>query len=198
MRTLFIDCETTGVIEPYMAPEDPRQPHLCQFAAILRDGQREVSRIDLVVNPGVEIPEGAARVHGITTDIARLGGVPETAIVGLAFRLAEKADLVVAHNFEFDWQVILIAAIRSQFKRFPQHVPSRCTMVAATPIMQLPPTQRMLDAGFNKYKTPNLAEAFEFFAGRKLEGAHNAAADVRACMAVHDALEARGVWKEAA
>jgi DNA polymerase-3 subunit epsilon len=40
-------------------------------------------------------------------------------------------------------------------------------------------------------KSPNLGEAYEFFTGRKLVNAHDAAVDVAACKAVYLALKER-------
>lgn len=198
MRTLFIDTETTGTIDARLPLEDDAQPHVCQFAAVLRLDGVEVSAIDLLVNPGIEIPRGASDVHGITTERARLVGVPESAVVGLAYRLVQACDLVVAHNFDFDWTVLRIAAQRAGFSRFPRAVRSRCTQVAATPVLNLPPSERMVAAGMKGPKTPKLSEAHERLCGAPLIGAHDALSDVRGCMAVHDVLERLGAWKEAA
>jgi DNA polymerase-3 subunit epsilon len=61
----------------------------------------------------------------------------------------------------------------------------------STPICNLPPTAKMIAARRNHPKTPNLGEAFEFFTGEKLEGAHSALVDVDACMRIYFALKDR-------
>lgn len=63
--------------------------------------------------------------------------------------------------------------------------PAFCTQGKSTKIINLPPTEKMLAAGRKHAKSPNLAEAYEFFTGKKLEGAHNAAVDLAACKAVY-------------
>lgn len=61
----------------------------------------------------------------------------------------------------------------------------------ATPILKIPPTDRMKAAGFMKFKTANLGEAYRFFTGRELVGAHSALVDVHACMEVYRAIKLR-------
>lgn len=59
---LFFDTETTGL----------KSPHIVQLAALLteEDG-RECARLNVIIQPeGWTIPDEAAAVHGITTDIA--------------------------------------------------------------------------------------------------------------------------------
>lgn len=60
-----------------------------------------------------------------------------------------------------------------------------CTQGKSTKIINLPPTAKMLAAGRKHAKSPNLAEAYEHFTGKALEGAHNAAVDLAATKAVY-------------
>ena len=64
-----------------------------------------------------------------------------------------------------------------------------CTAKLATPICQIPPTAKMVKAGFNKFKTANPSEAYKHFTGRELENAHSAMADVMACRDVYFAIQ---------
>jgi len=43
----------------------------------------------------------------------------------------------------------------------------------------------MIAAGRTNFKNPNLGEAYKFFTGKDLEGAHNAMVDVKACIEVY-------------
>jgi len=49
----------------------------------------------------------------------------------------------------------------------------------------------VLSNGFTKPKTPKLSEAYQFFTGRDLDGAHNAMVDVDGCIAVYWAVRDR-------
>lgn len=51
--------------------------------------------------------------------------------------------------------------------------------------MNLPPTERMRAAGFNKPKPPKLEECIRHFFNEDLDGAHDAMIDVAACRRVY-------------
>ena len=103
--------------------------------------------------------------------------------------------LRIAHNEQFDARIIRIAQYRAgeldaDLDRWKVG-PTECTARLATPILQLPPTAKMVAAGRNHFKTANLGEAVEFFTGKPLENAHNAMAEVEGCMAVYFAIQDR-------
>lgn len=70
--------------------------------------------------------------------------------------------------------------------------PAQCTAKLSTPILKLPPTDKMKAVGRLHHKTANLGEAYKYFTGRELENAHTAMADVLACMEVYFAIKALG------
>ena len=51
-------------------------------------------------------------------------------------------------------------------------------------IVKLPPTKKMIAAGFNSFKSPKLEEAYQFFYGKKPEKSHDAMADVESTQAI--------------
>jgi DNA polymerase III subunit epsilon len=192
---LFYDTETTGLPLFKEPSEDPRQPHIAQLGACLVDiDSREIiASIDVICRPdGWTIPDEVARIHGITTEHAQLVGIPESLAVEMLLEMTKAADFRVAHNESFDARIVRIAC-----KRFfsPESADewkegaAQCTARAATPIMKIPPTDKMSRAGFTKFKTPNLGEAVKHFTGKDLAGAHQAMADVQGCMAVWFALQ---------
>lgn len=189
---LFFDTETTGLPEFVRPFGDERQPHLVQIACLLTDDDgTERASVNLIVAPGVPIPDGASRVHGITDLIADRCGVPSSTALAMWNKLAERADIIVAHNIKFDIALMQIAWARhfgADGPTFEQRHGKRlrfCTMDAAAPIVNLPPTARMLAAGYNKPKAPRLEEAVSHFFGETLEGAHDALVDVRACARIY-------------
>jgi DNA polymerase-3 subunit epsilon len=188
---LYFDCETSGLVHRDLPAEHPHQPHLVQLGVVLAtDAGSEVSSAELVVRPtGWTIPEGASRVHGITSGIAAEIGVPLATVLSVFLQLRANASELVAFNMDFDDLVMRAAIARSG--RTPSNAgPSKltCCMRDAAEIMKLPPTDRMRAAGFEKYKPPNLKEAHQHFLGEGFEGAHSALADARACMRVHLAM----------
>jgi DNA polymerase-3 subunit epsilon len=193
---LFFDVETTGLPERNLPPNDPRQPHLVQLACLLcEDDGTERASVSLIVRPPVPIPDEVAAIHGITNGIAAAAGVPPAAAFGIWSNLARRAGTLVAHNIAFDEAIMLTAWCR-------QHVGSAeaaaddwarmhgdrerfCTMKAATSIVNLPPTPKMLAAGMRRPKPPKLEECVRHFFGEDLAGAHDALVDVRACARVY-------------
>lgn len=196
---LFFDLETTG-LPAFKAPSDaPHQPHIVQFAAALIDPVTRTERacIDLIVHPdGWTIPDEVAAIHGITNDIATGCGVPEMTVANLFLALRAQCTLEVAHNIPFDRRIMRIAMLRYGMSREEVEASEAseageqfCTMKTALPIVNLPPTAKMLAAGFNKPKQPKLSECIKHFFGEDLEGAHNALVDVRACARLYFHLQ---------
>lgn len=197
---LFYDTETTGLPD-FKAPSDaPQQPHIVQLAAALVDcdARKIVSSIDVIVRPdGWAISDDVAEIHGITHEKAMACGISELDALALLVLLWCDARRSlkrtrVAHNEKFDARILRIA-----FKRYFDESaandwsdgPGECTMLAATPICNIPPTAKMVAAGFNKPKQANLGEAYRHFFGVDFDGAHNAMADVNACIAVYFAMQ---------
>ena len=73
-RLGVFDLETTGV-----DVDTSRIVSAC--IAVLDDAGRVISRWDWLADPGIEIPEGASAVHGITTQRARAEGRPVTLVI---------------------------------------------------------------------------------------------------------------------
>ena len=196
---LFFDTETTGFFNERQPVDHPSQPYIVQLAAQLRDDQgKVVSGFNLIINPGigtVRIPEQASAVHGITEEKAAQFGVSPESALGMFTHLYQRADLIVAHNIKFDKGVTEAAIARHYGRVMPLRKPLFCTMDAATPIINLPPTARMIAAGFDKPKPPKLEECIRHFFDEALDGAHDAMIDVAACARVYFHLQ---TMKEAA
>lgn len=196
MNLLFYDTETTGLPDFKAPSDDPGQPYITQLAASLVDGAtREVqASINFLITPeGWVIPPDLEKLTGITTARAIKYGVPIGVALPLFLNMWRMADRRVAHNESFDARMIRIMMFRDA--AFSEESADKfksglafCTMNAAKPICQLPPSPKMVEKGMTGFKAPNLGEAYEFFTGSKLEGAHNAAIDVAACMAIYFAI----------
>ncbi len=182
------DTETTGFIDEYKPDDHPSQPHLVQLGTGLYapDG-REVAYASLIVKPdGWTIPKSASDIHGITTEMAHAFGIPLVLVVAVFLNMRHQASEMVAHNKPFDDKVMAaqIARLKSKPSK-PAPLLSTCTKTAATFLLNLPPTAKMIRAGFNKPKPPTLGECYKFFFGEDLVGAHDAMIDARACARVY-------------
>ena len=189
--TLFYDTETTGLPDWKTPSGGDNQPHIIQLAAALYDMESDkiVSSINLIVRPdGWEIPEETIELHGITPAIAMEVGIPEEEFVRMFLKLWSGRPRV-CHNRTFDQRIIRIACKRYEpddiIEAWAEKETHECTMLASTAICKIPGKN-----GKGGYKWPTLEEAYEYFTGRKLEGAHNAANDVRACYEVYKHMKA--------
>lgn len=103
------DTETTGV--------DTQHARIVSASIAVLGEQGEVrERYDWLIDPGVEIPDAAARVHGITTEVARASGID--AAVGIAQIIDRLRDMidrgfpVVIYNAPFDLTLLRHEAAR--------------------------------------------------------------------------------------
>lgn len=190
----FYDTETTGLPDFKAPSEAPQQPHIVQLAAILvnPETRKTISSMDVIIRPnGWTIPDDIAKINGITTEHAMDVGIPESLAVGMFMELWSHR-LRIAHNEQFDARILRIALMRHENEASADDWkggPSGCTARLATPICKIHPTEKMIAAGFNKFKTANLSEAYRHFMGSDLENAHSALADVNACAAVYFSIQ---------
>lgn len=194
-NVIFVwDTETTSFVKPALPLWHSEQPHLVQVGGVLlTDAGDEVLAFEHVVRPdGWVVPDAAAAVHGITTERALDEGIELDVVVDQFTAYLRRAETaLVAFNLAFDSKVMSIA--RSRAGRGPYGGPERhvCAMNAATPVLNLPPTEKMLRYGF-KVKRPSLREAHELLLGAGFDGAHSALADARAAGRVFMKLKELG------
>lgn len=102
-RLAVFDLETTGV-----DTETARIVSAC--IAVLDAGGAVVDRWDWLADPGIEIPDGAAAVHGITTERARAEGRSAAEVVAeIAQTLRVMSALsipIVAYNAPYDLSLL--------------------------------------------------------------------------------------------
>lgn len=194
MPFFFFDTETTGLPEFRLPSDDPSQPHLVQIAGMLTDADGNmIDEWSTLVQPGpgATMHPKAFEAHGISLERAMDEGVPLAEAWDRFIGLLDQASGVIGHNVPFDIRIMRIAGARATGTKWECPLPHRCTMKMATPIMNLPPTERMRAAGFNKPKAPNLTECMRFFFDENHSQAHDALADVRASKRVYFAIKER-------
>lgn len=195
MTVLFVDTETTGFVQDRYLLDHSDQPFMVQLACELceDDGGEPLSNFAFIINnTGTNIPDGAAAIHGITTEKAVRAGISNTTAIDAFQAFYRGANLVVAHNMKFDKAIIEIAIWRALGTLYPLRKPLFCTMETSAPIINLPPSERMIAAGIDKPKAPKLSEAMKHFFNEDLDGAHDARVDVAACRRVYFHLKSIG------
>lgn len=195
LRNVF-DTETTGFPLFKERSDHPDQPHLVDIAALLYDDVGHlVDSFEAIIKPdGWIIPDQAAAVHGITTEMAHDLGINEADALEGFLAIQARAGLRIAHNLNFDDRIMRIALVRyrgeDEANRYRDGA-GFCTCSNSTKLVQCPPTPKMIAAGRGRqFKQPNLGEAYRFFTGEELQGAHRAKADAEGCARVYFAMQA--------
>lgn len=171
---LSLDTETTGV--------DVWSDRIVEVAAVVvyPDGSLGDSYAT-VVNPGIEIPEEASAIHGITTQRTRDEGVPPAeALAEIARRIFDHGHRpVVGFNMRFDWPILLAEAERHGVE-FP----------FLAPVLDPYLVDRMLDK-YRKGPRKLVAVAQHYAVELDEDDAHGALADAVASARVMRAVLAR-------
>lgn len=191
MITLAFDTETTGLPskEGWKIPTHESWPDTLQFGMVVLENRYPIFELGcLLDNPVMPIEQGAFEVHGISGDMCAAWGVPKDDFINQMTMWMGRADRLVAHNAGFDRNVIgaLLRRRNSGVNPFADKS-IICTMQSSMAICKIP-------GKFGSYKWPSLAEAYRILVNKDgFRDAHNALADVWACIEILWKLEAGGV-----
>lgn len=174
---LFFDTETTGIPKNYKAPVSDLKnwPRLVQIAWLVADATgNEIASTEHIVKPnGFTIPPDAAKVHGITTELALQQGLDINVILDSIVKDIAKASVLIAHNMQFDEKILGAEFLRSGYPNHVEAKQRKCTMQSATNYCRI--------SGPYGYKWPSLQELYVKLFHEEFKGAHHALVDVRAC-----------------
>jgi len=108
-RVGVFDLETTGV-------DVQHDRIVTAHVGVLDRHGREIAARDWLADPGIPIPDGAAAVHGISTEYARANGRPAAEVVaevsGALSMLFAQGLPIVAYNASYDFSLLAHEAIR--------------------------------------------------------------------------------------
>jgi len=169
------DLETTGI--------DPVTARIVSaHVGVLDASGTSIERRDWLADPGIEIPEGAAAIHGITTERARAEGRDAQEVVGEILTelasLASRGIPVVIYNAPYDLTLLLHEALRHGLR------PLDATITVIDPLV--------IDKAVDRYRRGKrtLTAAAEYY-GVDLLDAHDSCADAIAAGRVAQALARR-------
>jgi len=191
---LVFDTETTDLPQSHLDLDHPSQPHLLQFAGILFDDDgTELDKLSTLVRPrlGALLSPQAFATHGISLERAFHLGMDSQLVFDWFKKAVSQANCIVGHNVQFDLQMMAITAAKLGVKDWSLNCRTYCTMAQSTNLVNLPPTPRMQAAGRYHPKSPTLNECIQHFFGEDISNAHDALADVRACVRIFDHLTSR-------
>lgn len=160
MKLLIFDTETTGLPKSRKSYEDAGPdswPHMVSISWVIYDVDTntiEKQRSYIVKPMGWDIPEDVVKIHGISTLKATIQG--HSLMTVLTEFMSEPVQGLVAHNMEFDYNVVCSAIkydLEMDFKGFPHK--RYCTMELSRPICNMKTL-------FGKPKAPKLRELYEF------------------------------------
>jgi DNA polymerase-3 subunit epsilon len=163
-----LDFETTGV--------DPVNDRIVTGTVIVDMPGFDLRVSNWTIDPGIEVPESASRIHGITTEHVRTHGQrPVTAVWDIWDTIAEhwrpEVPLVI-YNAPFDLTMLDRELARHGFGGLEIRGPVLCPLT--------------IDRAVDRYRRGKrtLTDLFRHYCGMDLTEAHTAEADVRATLMV--------------
>jgi DNA polymerase III epsilon subunit-like protein len=161
MKLLIFDTETTGLPRTQISAEKmpDNWPHIVSISwSILNTDSNTIEKQEnhLIKPNGWIIPTESSRIHGITHSFAIENGV-ELYNVMQKF-MSEPYDGIIAHNINFDINVVINAIKWDLALEVPVFSKMFCTMNMARNICKLP-------GSYGKYKSPKLKELYNYTFG---------------------------------
>ena len=189
---LIFDTETTGLPRNWKAPitDTDNWPRCVQIAWQLHDSMGVlIEHKDFLIKPDdFDIPYDAEKIHGISTDLAKLKGEKIIDVLNEFLKALSKTDFLVGQNVQFDINILACEFHRNgidvskltKLKRL-----DTCTEKTAL-LCKIPGGRG------GKFKLPKLIELHKFLFNETFEEAHNATADVEATVNQIEQLQAAG------
>lgn len=173
---LFFDTETTGTPLDYDAPASKisNWPRIIQIAFIAYDIEgNELESGEYLIKPiDFTIPTDSTVIHGITNEKAIAQGLPLVIVLNEIHQLIKDSECLVAHNINFDSNVLAAEFIRNKMTNIIEEKEKICTMLKTIDFCSIK----------NEYgnKWPKLSELhFKLFQSY-LQNAHDAMSDIKA------------------
>jgi DNA polymerase III epsilon subunit-like protein len=184
MKLLIFDTETTGLPKARLpSSRGPNNwPHIVSISWVILDADtnKTIDVQSYIVKPrNWTVPEDSVKIHGITEEKAQKEGYDLQFVISQF--LGQSYDILVAHNLEFDYNVLHNAInwdLDIEFNGISK--PKYCTMELSKDICKL--------KGMFGYKSPKLSELYEYTFKRKPDShsLHNSLYDT---MILRDVIE---------
>jgi DNA polymerase III subunit epsilon len=194
MKILFFDCETNGLPIKYNGSytDVDNWPRVIQLAYVLTDEHANVlkERSFLIKPDGWVVPTEKFWIeNGHSTERCEEEGWPIVEVLDDFMSAKQEADLLVAHNLNFDHRIVWAEFIRAGME--PRSGMLKiCTMQSSTTYCKLPQAN-----GRGGFKWPKLEELHRSLFACDFDGAHDAMADIQATVKCFFTLVTLGVIK---
>jgi len=179
MNTIFIDVETSGLpsfrgFNNYHHPSKLfyyKDARMIELAYIIYDcNNKLVKKVEKLIKP-VDYTIENSQFHGITTEMALEKGEDISTVLDQFYKDLDNVDTIIAHNINFDKNIILSECYRQKKKNLIKHFESIeriCTMDLGKTYM-------------NSRKYPKLTELYEHIFGQPIVQEHRALSDTQIC-----------------
>ncbi|MCK9399913.1 MAG: DNA polymerase III subunit alpha [Bacteroidales bacterium] len=175
---LIYDTETTGLPRNFEAPVTVLEnwPRVIQLAWQLHDADGNlIEAKEFIIRPdNFTIPYNAAKIHGITTELALQEGEDLRLVLEQFINALSRTKVIVGHNIDFDLNIIGAEFLRCGFENYFEGKAQLCTKLESVEYCALPGGR---GGGF---KWPTLGELHQKLFQEDFPEAHNAATDVMA------------------
>ena len=190
-QLICFDVETTGL--PKNRNVHPKNyenwPHIVQFSWIVYCDKKMTEKSFIIKPTSYVIPTESTNIHGITHKEAIEKGIDIKDVLSKFINDCKKSSLLIAHNIEFDKNVILANCYRHNLSTtLFEDKKILCTMKTTTNLCKLP--------GNYGYKYPRLSELhFHLFNKQTELKLHNSLNDVKITLKCFKELCKRNYYK---
>jgi DNA polymerase III epsilon subunit-like protein len=201
MIIITFDTETTGLPKIKMITEKTLHlwPHIVQFSYVIYNNETNnvLKTVDHIIKvpENVVISEENSNIHGITETMSKTSGVDIKDVLTEFMEDYNNADIIVAHNMEFDFNIIKVELMRqiyndnltsSEKEKLTQKLNCLkasnklcCTMQESVELCNI---KALSKQGKEYVKFPSLAELHKHLFGVVPKKLHNSLNDVLICL----------------
>ena len=201
MKIITFDTETTGLPKIKMITEKTLHlwPHIVQFSYVIYDNETNIvlKTVDHIIKvpDNVVISEENSNIHGITDTMSKTSGQDIEHVLSVFMEDYNNADIVVAHNMEFDFNIIKVELMRQIYndkqtvvkkEKITQNLNCLksskklcCTMQESVEICNI---KTLTKDGREYTKFPSLSELHKHLFSVVPKNLHNSLNDVLICL----------------
>jgi len=190
MNKIIFDTETTGRPTNWNAADNDIDawPRMVEIAWIVVDDNDEklFAKRYIIKPDNFLIPIEVSNIHKITTEIANSEGVELEIVLDELKKDLENADLLIAHNIDFDYPILNCEFIRLNIQNNLSEISRFCTMKTYE-------VRSFCSLGKDGKKWPKLSELHIKLFGSNFVNAHSALVDAEATARCFLELKKRGI-----
>ena len=189
MSILFFDTETSGLpitksfnnYYNYTELDKYKNSRLLSICWKIYKNNKIIKNYYNIIKPRdflIDNNSIACKINGITQEKANIEGIYIEDVFNELFKDIQNIDRIVAHNINFDKHILLSELFRNNRLDIIELFNKKdlfCTMMQGINITKIKFRN-------NLYKPPKLIELYKHFFNEEFNNAHNAEADVNACV----------------